>query len=254
MSEPENLIQTAGTPLAAWQSSYKLASVPFIELTALIPPKGRMVIVAPHPDDEVIACGGLLAAMASNCPPLLLISVTDGEGSHPGSSQWPPDRLRQARQEESAAALKVVGLREGDYTWARLHRPDSQVADDEAGLVAELKALLAPGDRVFTTWAYDGHCDHEAVARACLKAAAHVGASVVEIPVWAWHWAAPEDNRLPWDRARRLPLTETWLARKRMAIHAHYSQLQPDPSTGAEPVLSDQALQRWLQPFEMVFV
>jgi LmbE family N-acetylglucosaminyl deacetylase len=254
MSDPENLIQTAGTSLAAWQGSHKLANVPFIETNALIPAKGRVVVVAPHPDDEVIACGGLLAAMAMDRTPLLLISVTDGEGSHPGSIQWPPDRLRQAREKESAAALEAIGLREGAYTWKRLHRADSQVAKDEAGLVAELKALLAPGDRVFTTWAHDGHCDHEAVARACLEAAAAAGASVVEIPVWAWHWAAPEDDRLPWHRARRLPLTEAWLARKRAAIYAHHSQLQPDPSTGAEPVLSNQALQRWLQPFEVVFV
>lgn len=254
MNEPENLIQAAGTPLIAWQSSRKLAGVPSIDLVELVPDGSRLVVVAPHPDDEIIACGGLLAAMADHPLPLLLISVTDGEGSHPGSTQWPPERLRQAREQESAAALKAIGLVEGRYTWKRLHRPDSQVASDEAGLVVALETLLEPGDRVFTTWAHDGHCDHEAVARACLQAAAKVGAQVIEIPVWAWHWATPEDDRLPWHRAHRLPLIEDWLARKRSAIHAHESQLQPDPTTGAEPVLSDQALQRWLQPFEVVFL
>jgi LmbE family N-acetylglucosaminyl deacetylase len=254
MSEPENLIQTTGTPLEDWQSSRRLASVTLIGLQDLLPADSRLVVVAPHPDDEVIACGGLLAAMATEPQPLLLISVTDGEGSHPGSTQWPPERLRLAREQESAAALTAIGLREGTYAWKRLHRPDSQVASDEAGLIEELKSLLQPGDRVFTTWAHDGHCDHEAVARACLTAATEVGAHVIEIPVWAWHWASPEDDRLPWERARRLPLGEDWLERKRRAIHAHYSQLHADPTTGAEPVLSDQALQRWLQPFEMVFV
>jgi LmbE family N-acetylglucosaminyl deacetylase len=254
MSDAENLIQAAGTPWAAWQGSQRLAAVPAISLETLVPPGHRVVVVAPHPDDEVIACGGLLAAMADRPQDLVLVSVTDGEGSHPGSQDWPPDRLRQVREQESASALIELGLVPATLEWHRLQAPDSNVGDDEAMLAARLRALLRPQDLVFTTWRFDGHCDHEAVARACLAAAAEAGAQVREIPVWAWHWAAPEDDRLPWDRARRLPLEPHWLDRKRAALLSHHSQLQPDPTTGAAPVLSEEALQRWLQPFEVVFL
>ncbi|WP_263263049.1 PIG-L deacetylase family protein [Pseudomonas sp. RIT-PI-S] len=254
MSEGENLIQTAGTPLQAWQGSQRLAAVTPISLDELAPPGQRVVVVAPHPDDEVIACGGLLAALADRAQPLLLISVTDGEGSHPGSLEWPPERLRLVREEESRAALLALGLAPEALNWQRLHAPDSKVGTDEQGLAAALRALLRPGDVVFTTWQQDGHCDHEAVARACISASTDAGAQLREIPVWAWHWASPEDARIPWERARRFALTPVQVERKRAAILAHQSQLHSDPTTGAAPVLSEQALQRWLQPFEMVFV
>ncbi|MBA1242533.1 PIG-L deacetylase family protein [Pseudomonas japonica] len=254
MTDAPNLIQTAGTPLAAWQGSHRLAAVPAISLDELAPPGHRVVVVAPHPDDEVIACGGLLAALTEREQELLLVSVTDGEGSHPGSLDWPPERLREARYAESEAALRALGLAPERLAWQRLHAPDSQVGNDEAGLAATLRALLRPTDLVFTTWRLDGHCDHEAVARACLAATADAGAQLREIPVWAWHWATPEDDRLPWERARRLTLTPQWLARKQAALHAHQSQLHRDPTTGADPVLSEEALRRWLQPYEVVFL
>lgn len=254
MSDGENLIRTDGTPLSAWQGSQRLAQVAEIDLDTLTPSHGRVVVVAPHPDDEVLACGGLLAALAGSERELVLVSVTDGEGSHPGSAVWPPERLKQTRLEESRAALSALGLAEEKLTWHRLHAPDSQAGLDQAGLTTAIAALLRPGDRVLTTWRHDGHCDHEAVGQACLDAATTVDAQVVEIPVWAWHWAAPEDQRLPWERARRLPLSDEHLARKRAAIEAHHSQLASDASTGAPPVLSAEALSRWLQPFELVFV
>lgn len=254
MTESQNLIQAAGTPLEAWQRSQRLAAVPAISLQALVPEGQRCVIVAPHPDDEVIACGGLLAALAGRPQDLLLVSVTDGEGSHPGSLEWPPERLRRVRAQESEAALRALGLDPAGLAWERLHAPDSQVGTDGPALAARLRALLRPGDLVFTTWRHDGHCDHEAVAQACLAAAAEAGAQVREIPVWAWHWAHPEDDRLPWQRARRLALAPAWLERKRAALQAHQSQLQPDPTTGAAPVLSEEALRRWLQPYELVLL
>lgn len=254
MSEVENLIRTDGTPLSAWRDSQHLAQTPEVDLETVVPRQDRVVVVAPHPDDEVLACGGLLAALAASDREIMLISVTDGEGSHPGSSAWPPERLRHARLKESQAALAALGLGPERLTWHRLHAPDSQVGQDQSGLTATIVALLRPNDRLLTTWRHDGHCDHEAVGQACLEAATVVGAQVVEIPVWAWHWARPEDERLPWQRARRFPLSAEHLARKRAAIEAHHSQLAPDPSTGAPPVLSAEALSRWLQPFELVFL
>lgn len=250
----DNPIKAAGsgTPLSLWQASSALAQVELLPVDALVPPGARLVVVAPHPDDEVLGCGGLLSHFSGREEALLLVSVTDGEGSHPGSHQWPGERLRAQRPLESRAALAALGLDVERVAWQRLHLPDSGVAANELGLAHALVRCLRPGDRVLSTWRLDGHCDHEAAGRASAQAAQTAGAQLIEVPIWAWHWARPDDPRLPWRRARKLALGPQQLARKRAAIAAHVSQLEADGEQ--PPVLSETTLQRLLQPFELVFL
>lgn len=242
-----------GTSLSAWQASARLAAVPAISADLLVPRECRAVIVAPHPDDEVLGCGGLMSQLNQLQRDLLLISVTNGTASHPGSALWPVPRLAAARPEESADALQRLGL-PADLPWLRGAFQDGAVAEREAELQAFLLSHLLPTDVVFGTWHGDGHSDHEAVGRACANACATVGAQFIEIPIWAWHWASPEDERLPWERARKLLLDPTSLARKRDAVQAFASQLQGDPGIGLAPVLPTWAQERLLQPFELVFL
>lgn len=243
-----------GTSLSEWQSSTALRGVQPITLDALVPPGSRLIVLAPHPDDEVLACGGLLAAMAERQEDIQLISVTDGEGSHPGSPQWPTARLRAQRRQESEEAVANLGLELSRLSWQRLALTDGQVAERAESLIALLSEDLRPGDVLLSTWRHDGHCDHEAVGHCAAQAAANTGATLLEIPVWAWHWAEPNDPRIPWDRARKLFLSDEQLLRKRKAITSHTSQLQTDTSTGAAPVLDATTLERLLQPFELVFL
>jgi LmbE family N-acetylglucosaminyl deacetylase len=243
----------SGTPLRDWNASQALQRTPGVTLDALIPQGTRLVVIAPHPDDEVLACGGLLAAMAERISDLHLISVTDGDASHPGSQLWPVQRLRAQRRLESECALTRLGLDVAHLSWQRLNLPDARVGQHEHDLVDILTASLSPGDFVLTTWRHDGHGDHEAVGRAAAQAALAKGATLLEAPVWAWHWAEPEDERLPWGSAYKLLLDDDQLQRKREAIRAHASQLHGDPTTGAAPVLDRQTLERLLQPFELIF-
>ena len=43
----------------------------------------RLVVVAPHPDDEVLGAGGLLQYMGRVGVEMVVVAVTDGEASHP---------------------------------------------------------------------------------------------------------------------------------------------------------------------------
>lgn len=246
-----NAIQAPAIPFSHWQASHQLQAVPFAQAEELTPPDRRLVLVAPHPDDEVLIGSGLLAAFAGREDQLLLVSVTDGEGSHPGSRRWTADALRKRRPRESQRALSRLGLDVQRISWLRLGLADAAVARDEQWLVTRLIQVVQPGDQVLTTWREDGHCDHEAVGRACALAARSRDAKLIEAPVWAWHWASPDDPRLPWERARKVALAPPVLQRKRQAIAAHASQLRPDDER--PPVLGSDTLQRLLQPFELVF-
>ncbi|MGZ9668447.1 PIG-L deacetylase family protein [Pseudomonas sp. GNP014] len=249
-----NPIVGQGTSLHQWQGSRRLAEVPGITVEELVPPGARAVIVAPHPDDEVLGCGGLLQLLATAGRSMQLISVTDGSASHPGSQRWPVERLSVVRPQESAEALRRLGLPMHSLKWLRGGFTDTLVAAQEQALSAFIESHLRADDVLFTTWREDGHSDHEAVGRASVDAARRVGATCHELPVWTWHWAAPEDAGVPWNRARKILLTPAEVARKRHAVHAFASQLEGDPDAGLAPVLAPYVIDRLLQPFEVVFL
>ena len=248
-----NLIASSnGTPWADWQHAAHLARATWIDPGQLCPPGRRLVLIAPHPDDEILMAGGLLAGFHGREEDLVLISATDGEGSHPGSRHWTEHRLRRQRPLESRHALQQLDLDLNRLDWRRLHLKDGALPRDEAFLVNHLSQLLKPDDLLMATWRNDGHCDHEAVGRAAAQSALARKVQLVEGPVWAWHWAQPDDPRLPWPRAHRVQLDEARLARKRKALAAHASQLEPDD--GQPPVLPAALQDCLLQPFELVFL
>jgi LmbE family N-acetylglucosaminyl deacetylase len=203
----------------------------------------RPVVVAPHPDDEVLGAGGLLAMTGGG----EIVAVTDGEAAHP-HLDGPQRRLLAARRRiETAEAL--AALCAGHLPVHRLGQPDGDV--DEAALADRLVPLLAPGRWCVATWRGDGHPDHEAVGRAAAAACAATGARLVEYPVWMWHWAAPGDPRVPWARARRLTLTAAAARAKASAIALFGSQLEP--LDGGPPVLPAHVVARFHRPYEVFF-
>jgi LmbE family N-acetylglucosaminyl deacetylase len=242
-----------GTGPAAedWARDAALGAVPPITLDALIPPGTRVVVVAPHPDDEILTCGALLQLVAARGEAPLIVAVTDGEASHPGSPAWPPERLRQARTDETDAALAHLGIDASRVR--RLHIPDGGVTAAAPELERQLAAIIAPGDIVITTWRLDGLPDHESTALGCSAVARQRGARVLQAPVWGWHWSAPGDGAMPMNQARKLPVPADALARKRAALGCFHSQIEGDASSGAAPILPAFAMERVLHPFELYF-
>lgn len=249
--ERKRHIAGLGTSAQAWLADAGLDAVPAIGLDDLVPPHARVVVVAPHPDDEILTCGALLDQLARRGQDVLVVAVTDGEGSHPASPAWPQERLREARGRETVAALACLGVKADQIL--RLHIPDGGVTAHEAALQARLSSIVRDGDTVITTWRYDGHPDHEATARACAGALKACGARLLQAPVWGWHWSAPGDDAMPLGRAHKLAAPRDAVARKRAALQCFHSQITPDPSTGAAPILPAFAMDRVLHPFELYF-
>jgi LmbE family N-acetylglucosaminyl deacetylase len=185
----------------------------------------RVTAVAAHPDDEVLGAGGLLAMLAQAGADITVVSVTDGEASHPESSRVTPAAMARARSVELGRALATLGL--GRARVVRLQLPDGAVADHEDALVGRLAGPLAGADLVVCPWRGDAHPDHEAVGRAVARAASGMPARVLEFPVWAWHWARPGGDELPWQRASRLSLRPEVAAAKVAAIDCFATQVRP---------------------------
>jgi LmbE family N-acetylglucosaminyl deacetylase len=244
----DRTIHGQGTPERAWRGWHGLKVLAPLSPDELAPRGSRVVVVAPHPDDEVLGCGGALALLARAGREIVVVGVTDGEGSHPGSIAWTPTLLARRRRGERADGLARLGVPAPAHA---LGLPDGGVAEQEDALAVRLRELLQPCDVVLATWRLDGHPDHEAAGRAAAVAAAACGCPLWEVPVWMWHWAAPGDPRVPWQRLRRLGLDPEARERKSRAIAAHGSQLVETPTERRPPVLPDWALARLLRPFEV---
>jgi LmbE family N-acetylglucosaminyl deacetylase len=249
---------SVSTDEAVWRGSQELATVPLVHCETLIATDSRAVIVAPHPDDEVLGCAGLLIHLSRRGNKILLVAVSDGERSHSSQSSqssesaFSADLLSRLRPAETTQALLRLGV--ANITIVRAQLPDGGLAQHCTQLQDLLGAYLQPGDTVFASWRHDGHPDHEAVGQASAAAARAVACRLIEIPIWMWHWRRPDHHAIPWQRARKLALDDDMQARKKAALACYRSQLEPDRSTGNAPILPPEVLAHFHRPFEIYFV
>jgi LmbE family N-acetylglucosaminyl deacetylase len=226
-----------GTDPAAWSAVLARTAPATVDPTAY----RSVVVVAPHPDDETLGAGGLIASAADAGVPVHVVLVTRGEGSHPDSPTTSRADLAGRRPGEFAEALRVL---HPDVTSRVLDVPDGGLREHPEPLRAALADLLDAADGpvlLVAPWRGDGHRDHRIageVAEAVTDERPDV--DLLAYPVWAWHWDDPERSAMPWDKAAALTLTPDVLDRKRRALDAHRSQVLPlSAAPGDEPVVDD---------------
>ena len=91
-----------------------------------------------------------------------------------------------------------------------------------------MRSLLRPGDWCLAPFERDAHPDHDAAGRAArTRLRGRVGARLLRYPLWAWHWAVPDDPRVPWHEAVRVVLPEAAQRSKAAALACYRSQTEP---------------------------
>src|ERR1700743_569020 len=68
-----------------------------------------LLVIAPHPDDETFACGGLIALKRKANIPVTIIFITDG-GQSAVRTEADGTHLTARRKDEAAAACKILGV------------------------------------------------------------------------------------------------------------------------------------------------
>lgn len=211
------------------------SALPVVDLDGLVG-AGGLVVVAPHPDDESLGCGGLIAEACARGRAVRLVVVSDGTGSHPNSPSHPPERLRALREREAVEAAGHLGLHPGHVRFLRLPDRFVPAAGPEAEAAAEAiadAAREAGASALFVTWDRDPHCDHAASAAIARHALARLpGARLLHYPVWGL--ALPNEAEVGGQpRGVRLDVARRRTA-KAAAIAAHRSQttalIDDDPS------------------------
>jgi LmbE family N-acetylglucosaminyl deacetylase len=145
------------------------------------PPRERVLVLAPHPDDEIIGPGGTLALHADNGSEITVVYLTDG-----GGRDGDREGLARTRRREAEAVAGLYGFE--PVFWAH---PDTRL--DPRAAQPGLEELLAERrpDSVYVTSWFEHHFDHYAASAAlagALAALARAGralpATVLGYEVW----------------------------------------------------------------------
>ncbi|WP_439517964.1 PIG-L deacetylase family protein [Hydrogenophaga sp.] len=235
------LIHGDGTDELTWRRWLPGLRCHELSMGEWLPASARLVVVAPHPDDEILASGGLIATHLAQGGEVQVVAVTDGEASHDEAPTMTRETLGELRRQERFEGLRHLGLSQPSVL--TLGMEDGRVGLKTGLLRERLMSLLNRDDVVVSTWEHDGHPDHDAVGQVTRDACVTTGSAFLAAPVWMWHWATPEDVRVPWRRLRAVPLSATASSQKLAALAAHHSQLHPR-SDALGAVLGEAILKR----------
>jgi LmbE family N-acetylglucosaminyl deacetylase len=200
-------------------------------------PGRRLMLIAPHPDDEAVACGIILRRALLQGATVRVVYITDGD-----NNPWPQrllekkwrlnaaDRKRwgKLRRAEALAALRVLGLRDDDAEFLAL--PDQGMTDlllaGGNSLVTRVTRLMAewrPTD-IFLPSLSDTHPDHSAVA--VLLRLALEDQRAGEAPIRQWSYLVHGPSAAFAQAAITLAQSKSETARKILAIRCHKTQIK----------------------------
>jgi LmbE family N-acetylglucosaminyl deacetylase len=177
----------------AWQGT------PEVSVDQLVPEGKRLLVVAPHPADEILGCGALLYLARRAGRDVCVLLATDAS----------------TRFIETCAALGELGL--GPQSLAVLELPDGSLDRWQAEVSRAVVRTMRPNDVVVMPWRDDGHAGHEVVAHAVLDALQALPVPYLEVPIAGLRPARSNSPSLPWSRAVRLPVEAVARARKEAA-------------------------------------
>lgn len=165
----------------------------------------RVLVLAPHPDDETFGCGGTLRKISGRTK---IVFLTDGaKGADP-----------VVREEEAKKAAQILGIRDLEF----LRYPDGELRDDQKKIKKIKKAVdhFRP-KKIFVPVFTDVHPDHQATAKILRKVLLK---SKFNGEIWSYEiWTPLLANRI-------VKIDE---AEKEKVMQAYQSQLEERDYQGA---------------------
>jgi LmbE family N-acetylglucosaminyl deacetylase len=219
----------------------------------------RVLIVAPHPDDETLGCGGAISLLCRQGYDVSVLIISDGTGSHPNSQKYPAPMLRWIRSQETLTALEILGVKRWAVTFLHLKDGDIPTVTAPKFHAAKvrcrnyLQATLP--DTIFVPWRRDPHPDHRATWQLIQAAilSLEMTPQIIEYPIWDWDTSQQTTVDLSQITGWRLD-TQSVLSRKTQAIESYQSQLgqliDDDPHGFC---LSAEMLANFTRPWEVYF-
>src|SRR5262249_17563737 len=197
----------------------------------------RLMLIAPHPDDEALACSIILQHAVRAGVSIHVLYATDGD-----NNPWPQrvlerkwwlnaaDRKRwgKLRRAEALTALHILGVHPSNASFLAL--PDQGLTDL---LTTDCRSTLKHFAKSICDWSptdllipstHDTHPDHNALAVMLRLVLANLYPD--ESPMSVLTYAVHGKSRAFFDRAQELQQSKTETASKESAIRSHKTQLK----------------------------
>lgn len=144
------------------------------------PPRGRVVVFAPHADDDVIGCGGASALHRAQGDPVQVVVLTEGLSGDP-DRLYDRGELRLLREREARTGGAVLGI--DDYAFWRYPDGYEVTEGDVEQLADSVRAHLerTRPAHVYYPWAHEAHSDHWIAAQGIERALERLS-----FPLEAW--------------------------------------------------------------------
>jgi len=171
----------------------------------------NILVLAPHPDDEAIGCGGTLRRCADRGDRITVAFLTSGEL---GLEHLPREAAHRIRESEATAAAAILGI----TRWEFLRLPDWFVSDHIPALIERLVGLIRTTSptRIYLPHPEDNHPDHRAVFPATCAAIKHAALAPELLAYEVW---------TPLTRAEEIEDVSSTMHAKLRAIRCYQSQL-----------------------------
>lgn len=202
--------------MAFWQKESQKKAIGITAEVARVHPISRVtadkvLVLSPHPDDDVMGCGGLLYSLSESGSKIKVIYFSDGSrGTKNGKINL---ELIGRREIEARESGKVLGV--GEEKFLRL--PDKRiVANTELATVIRREIEFDKPDLLLAPGMDELHPDHHAVAEALALAIRNFDQP---LNIWLYEvWSA--------SRINRLFIIDDYIDQKRQALKCHVSQMK----------------------------
>lgn len=181
----------------------------------------KIFILAPHPDDEVFGCSGLMQKQISFGGEVFIIFMTRGESSHNGCCNIDKGVLQNEREKLTHKALSILGVQKGNIF--RLSYPDGNVNynSEETIKLKDLINNIKP-DAIFLPHSGEGWNDHSETQNIVRRIIGNSNISLYTYCVWFWYYNV---WNIDWKNAFVVKMNEERHKLKNQAIDEYITPL-----------------------------
>lgn len=213
--------------------------------------KKKIVVFAPHPDDETLGCGGTILKKIHEGYDVIIVVITDGRlalSANDGIENDPsPEELKFLRREELHKVATVLGILPSNLFC--LDFEDLTVEKNEAQIEKCIKEILCKLgteeiSEIYFPWEHDHHKDHQITSKIVQR-------SITELRILAKAYKYSLPPRLLEVHSIAVDISP-FLTRKAQALKQYKSQTQIISKKQRKPVL--QKIKRYLKNHETFIV